>query len=59
VLQQQGVQIKPLLPSNCGFDVGWSAYFAEKFAGQPFKTVAITVPASNGSNPGQNLGQNL
>ena len=46
VLQQQGVQIKPLLPSNCGFDVGWSAYFAEKFAGQPFKTVAITVPSS-------------
>jgi uncharacterized flavoprotein (TIGR03862 family) len=45
VLQQQGVSVKPLLPSNCGFDVGWSAYFAEKFAGQPFKTVAITVPS--------------
>lgn len=46
-LQQHGVQVKPLLPSNCGFDVGWSAYFAEKFAGQPFKTVAITVPKSD------------
>ena len=43
VLQQQGIHVKPLLPSNCGFDVGWSAYFAEKFAGQPFKTVAVTV----------------
>jgi len=53
VLEKQGVQIKPLLPSNCGFDVGWSAYFAEKFAGQPFKTVAITVPSSDGSNLGQ------
>jgi uncharacterized flavoprotein (TIGR03862 family) len=53
VLQQQGVNVKPLLPSNCGFDVGWSAYFAEKFAGQPFKTVAITVPSSDGSNLGQ------
>ena len=53
VLQQQGVNVKQLLPSNCGFDVGWSAYFAEKFAGQPFKTVAITVPASDGSNLGQ------
>jgi uncharacterized flavoprotein (TIGR03862 family) len=55
VLQQQGVNVKPLLPSNCGFDVGWSAYFAEKFAGQPFKTVAITVPvtvsAPVGSSP--------
>ncbi len=47
VLQQQGVNVKPLLPANCGFDVGWSAYFAEKFAGQPFKTVAITVQSND------------
>ncbi len=51
VLQQQGVNVKPLLPSNCGFDVGWSAYFAEKFAGQPFKTVVITVPSSDADKP--------
>jgi uncharacterized flavoprotein (TIGR03862 family) len=51
VLQQQGVNVKPLLPSNCGFDVGWSAYFAEKFAGQPFKTVAISVPSNNADKP--------
>jgi uncharacterized flavoprotein (TIGR03862 family) len=50
VLQQKGVMVKSLLPSNCGFDVGWSAYFAEKFAGQPFKTVAITVPSSEAAN---------
>jgi uncharacterized flavoprotein (TIGR03862 family) len=50
VLEKQGVKVKPLLPSNCGFDVGWSAYFAEKFAGQPFKTVAITVSCKSGSN---------
>jgi uncharacterized flavoprotein (TIGR03862 family) len=52
VLEKQGVQVKPLLPSNCGFDVGWSTYFADKFAGQPFKTVSITVPSSNSSNLG-------
>ena len=51
VLQQQGVNVKPLLPSNCGFDVGWSAYFAEKFAGQPFKTVSITVPYGDQNAP--------
>jgi uncharacterized flavoprotein (TIGR03862 family) len=51
VLQQQGVLVKPLLPSNCGFDVGWSAYFAEKFAGQPFKTVAITVQSNDPDKP--------
>jgi uncharacterized flavoprotein (TIGR03862 family) len=51
VLEKQGVQVKPLLPSNCGFDVGWSAYFAEKFAGQPFKTVSITVPSHEFDKP--------
>ena len=54
VLQHQGVQVKPLLPSNCGFDVGWSAYFAEKFAGQAFKTVAITVQSSDAANASAN-----
>jgi uncharacterized flavoprotein (TIGR03862 family) len=45
-LRARGVDLAPLLPANCGFDVvgGWSPFFAEKFAGQPFKTVAVTVP---------------
>ncbi|MRD48109.1 TIGR03862 family flavoprotein [Caenimonas koreensis DSM 17982] len=42
-LEKRGAKVAPLLPSNCGFDVrgGWSAYFRERFAGQPFKSVAI------------------
>ena len=42
-LQGRGVAVAPLLPSNCGFDVkgGWSEHFTGRFAGQPFKTVAI------------------
>jgi uncharacterized flavoprotein (TIGR03862 family) len=51
VLQRRGVDVKPLLPSNCGFDVGWSAYFADKFAGQPFKTVTITVRSNDKVSP--------
>ncbi len=54
LLQARGVDVSPLLPANCGFDVagGWSPFFAEKFAGQPFKTVAITVPGERaGSAP--------
>ncbi len=44
VLQGQGVAVTPLVPSNCGFDVGggWSEHFSSRFAGQPFKSVAIT-----------------
>ncbi len=49
LLQSRGVDVSPLLPANCGFDVagGWSPFFAEKFAGLPFKTVAITVPGDH------------
>lgn len=40
----------PLLPSNCGFDVknGWTEHFASRFAGQPFKSVAISFTNSDG-----------
>lgn len=48
LLHAKGVDVRPLQPSNCGFDAagrigsGWSAHFAERFAGQPFKSVAIS-----------------
>ncbi|MDP3619660.1 MAG: TIGR03862 family flavoprotein [Ramlibacter sp.] len=47
LLQARGVEVAPLLPANCGFDVrgGWSDYFRTRFEGQPFKSVAIRVGA--------------
>jgi len=49
-LRERGVAVAPLLPANCGFDVlgGWSEYFASHFAGQPFKSVAISLTTSQG-----------
>jgi len=43
LLEAPGVDIAPLVPSNCGFDVvpSWSEHFTTRFAGQPVKTVAI------------------
>jgi uncharacterized flavoprotein (TIGR03862 family) len=43
LLRERGVDVAELLPANSGFDVrgGWSEYFAQRFAGQPFKTVTI------------------
>ncbi|PKO73641.1 MAG: aminoacetone oxidase family FAD-binding enzyme [Betaproteobacteria bacterium HGW-Betaproteobacteria-17] len=43
LLAQRGVEVAPLLPSNCGFDVagGWSEHLKNRFAGQPLKTVAL------------------
>jgi hypothetical protein len=41
-LEQRGVEVAPLRPSNCGFDVtpAWSEHLRQRFAGQPLKTVA-------------------
>ncbi len=43
LLAARGVAVAPLLPANCGFDVagGWTEHFRSRFAGQPFKNVAI------------------
>lgn len=37
-----GVDVVPLRPANCGFDVGWSAHLRERFAGQAVKPVAAS-----------------
>nr|WP_269433014.1 TIGR03862 family flavoprotein [Lysobacter enzymogenes] len=38
-LRERGLDIAPLQPSNCGFDVGWSEHFAQRHAGAPLKPV--------------------
>ncbi|WP_130618579.1 TIGR03862 family flavoprotein [Dyella amyloliquefaciens] len=40
-LAARGVGVSPLVPSNCGFDIGWSEHLASRFAGAPLKPVAI------------------
>lgn len=42
-----GVGIEPLAPSNCGFDVAWSAHFVERQRGQPVKNVRAWVHAGH------------
>jgi uncharacterized flavoprotein (TIGR03862 family) len=41
LLAERGVDLAPLKPSNCGFDVAWSEHFSSRFAGEPMKSVAI------------------
>lgn len=50
LLASRGVPVAPLLPANCGFDVagGWSEHFRSRFAGQPFKSVAIRFVPDQG-----------
>jgi hypothetical protein len=47
-LAARGVEIAPLRPANCGFDVAWSETFAARFAGAPVKPVAIAVADRDG-----------
>jgi uncharacterized flavoprotein (TIGR03862 family) len=34
--------IAPLQPSNCGFELDWTAHFSSRFAGQPLKPVTLS-----------------
>lgn len=42
ILSARGVDIAPLRPANCGFDVAWSDIFDDRFAGTPLKNIAVT-----------------
>jgi predicted Rossmann fold flavoprotein len=54
LLAARGVPVVALAPSNCGFDAagrdgqGWTSHFRERFAGQPFKSVAINLGNEDG-----------
>ncbi|SDD28019.1 hypothetical protein SAMN05216345_107261 [Cupriavidus sp. YR651] len=49
LLAARGVDIAPLKPTNCGFDVDWSALFGARHAGDPVKSAAIAVTAPDGT----------
>ncbi|MDP3822858.1 MAG: TIGR03862 family flavoprotein [Burkholderiales bacterium] len=60
LLAQRGVGVASLQPSNCGFDAGrslpdgcltsgWTEHFRSRFAGQPLKTVALSIRTPDGA----------
>ena len=48
LLERESVDIAPLAPSNCGFDVDWSEHFSSRHAGAPLATVAIESTGADG-----------
>jgi len=38
-LAAHGIEVAPLRPANCGFELAWSEHFRLRFAGQPLKAV--------------------
>lgn len=48
LLTECSIAVKPLRPSNCGFDIEWSEYFRSRYAGQPLKAIQLTFLDSEG-----------
>ncbi|RZT10588.1 hypothetical protein SAMN05216319_0950 [Duganella sp. CF402] len=48
LLAERGVEVAPLVPANCGFDVNWSEYFSSRHAGEPLMTVAVIARDAQG-----------
>ncbi|XZG68770.1 TIGR03862 family flavoprotein [Chitinibacteraceae bacterium HSL-7] len=49
LLGEKGVGISPLLAANCGFEVAWSDFLRERFAGAPLKTIVASCTLADGS----------
>ena len=49
LLAQRGVDVAPLRPANCGFDVAWSEHFTSRFAGHPLKAVKVCFTDARGN----------
>jgi len=47
-LQQAGVDIAPLQPANCGFELAWSEHLSSRFGGAPLKPVVAHWIDRNG-----------
>ncbi|WP_276667125.1 TIGR03862 family flavoprotein [Thalassolituus oleivorans] len=47
-LAQMQVDIAPLKPTNCGFEIPWSDFIRERFAGTPLKNIAVSITDKNG-----------
>jgi uncharacterized flavoprotein (TIGR03862 family) len=41
-IAQAGIAVTALCPANCGFTVGWSDVFRQRFEGQPLKRIALS-----------------
>ena len=52
-LTSAGVSISPLRASNCGFELPWSDFIKERFAGTPVKHVRLTLADSADSKTGE------
>jgi uncharacterized flavoprotein (TIGR03862 family) len=46
--EQRGIPVAALRPANCGFDIGWTEHFRNRFAGHPVKAVVASFTDTAG-----------
>ncbi|MBS1187397.1 MAG: putative flavoprotein oxidoreductase [Burkholderiaceae bacterium] len=49
LLAEKGIPVAPLKPANCGFECEWSEHMRSRFAGQPVKSIAISLTDADGN----------
>lgn len=45
-LQAHGIGIAPFKPANCGFETDWTPHLRERYAGQPVKSVVMSLAST-------------
>ncbi len=50
LLRARDIDIAPLRPANCGFEINWSLLLRDRFAGAPLKPVALSYTDIAGEN---------
>ncbi len=46
LLMGRGIDVRPLLPANCGFSLTWSEHHRQRFSGTPLKRIALSFGAA-------------
>ena len=52
-LLPEGLDIVPLQAANCGFEIAWSDFFKDKFAGEPLKPLKIRLAGRDAALQGE------
>ncbi len=52
-LRKMSVDVAPLQPSNCGFELEWSEHFSSRHAGHPLKAVRVSLIDQHGKQHSQ------
>lgn len=45
LFRARGIEVRDLVPANCGFELAWSEHFVSRFAGKPLKPLRLSFGA--------------